>query len=293
MASDVAGAGGCIPLRRLVGGVSPARDKVEVALDGGTADFDAVMVCVGLGTDTLARSADLPEHMRIIPFRGEHYELTKAASGYVRGLVYPVPDPRFPFLGVHLTRSIDGRVHIGPNAMLALALEGYCRRDVALSDVRHIASWPGFWRMAAEHYPSGVHEVAGSLSKRVNLRQVHRYVSGLRSLRPGPLYSGCASAGHPAQRAVGGRLRNPDRRPHLGGAQRAFACGNIQSGNRRAPVGELGCPIVANEGGMIITDGHSALLPNLLPIGRNVSPRRRKGICMAIPPPAPGSGSST
>src|SRR5262249_59045439 len=102
--------------------------------------------------DRVARASGQPATPRIIPFRGEFWKLRPERAGLVRGLVYPVPDPALPFLGVHLTRRIDGEVWLGPNAVLALALEGYRRRDVDLRDLGHIFGWPGTWRMIARHW---------------------------------------------------------------------------------------------------------------------------------------------
>ena len=95
-------------------------------------------------------------------------------------MIYPVPDPRYPFLGVHFTRDVDDRVHVGPNAVLALALEGYRYRDVNLRDLRRIVGWPGTWRLAARHWQHGIAEVFGSLSTGAYVRQARRYLPGLQ-----------------------------------------------------------------------------------------------------------------
>jgi len=119
--------------------------------------------CAGLYCDEVAwLTGDDPE-MRIVPFRGEYYEL--ARPGLVRGLVYPVPDPAFPFLGVHLTRGIDGGVHVGPNAVPALAREGYDWGVVRPREVARTLAWPGAWRMAGRHWRYGAGELARSVSK--------------------------------------------------------------------------------------------------------------------------------
>jgi len=123
-----------------------------------------------------------------VPFRGEYYELAPDAVGLVRGLVYPVPDPRFPFLGVHLTRTLAGGVHAGPNAVLALAREGYRWRDVVPADVADSLRWPGLWRLAARHAVPGAREVARSASRRLFARSVARLVPAVRpqDLVPAP-----------------------------------------------------------------------------------------------------------
>jgi (S)-2-hydroxyglutarate dehydrogenase len=149
--------------------------------------FGEVVICGGLHTDRLARLAGDGADPRVIPFRGEYYELRPDRRGLVRSLIYPVPDPRYPFLGVHLTPRVDGAVLVGPNAVLALAREGYRWADVRLDDLRETLTWPGFLRMAARHWRTGVREVTGSLSKRAFLRAARRYVPELRldDLLPG------------------------------------------------------------------------------------------------------------
>jgi L-2-hydroxyglutarate oxidase len=132
--------------------------------------------CAGLQGDRVAGLAGRPPKARIVPFRGEYYELAPSRRGLVRGLVYPVPDPRFPFLGVHLTRMIDGSVHAGPNAVLALRREGYRWRDVSAADARALAGYPGLWRMARQHWRMGAHEVWRSVSKAAFVRSVARLV---------------------------------------------------------------------------------------------------------------------
>ncbi|TXS41272.1 L-2-hydroxyglutarate oxidase [Streptomyces sp. uw30] len=137
---------------------------VAVRTAGGDVVRGRVLVnCAGLYCDEVARmTGDEPE-VRIVPFRGEYYSL--ARPELVRGLVYPVPDPAFPFLGVHLTRGIDGGVHIGPNAVPALAREGYGWGVVRPREVGATVAWPGVWRMARRHWRYGVGELRRSVSK--------------------------------------------------------------------------------------------------------------------------------
>ncbi|WP_328635513.1 L-2-hydroxyglutarate oxidase [Streptomyces sp. NBC_00356] len=133
--------------------------------------------CAGLRCDEVARlTGDDPE-MRIVPFRGEYFELGR--PDLVRGLVYPVPDPAFPFLGVHLTRGIDGGVHVGPNAVPALAREGYGWGVVRPREVGGTLAWPGAWRMARKHWRYGAGEVHRSLSKAAFTKAVRRLVPGV------------------------------------------------------------------------------------------------------------------
>ncbi|MFI6209453.1 L-2-hydroxyglutarate oxidase [Streptomyces sp. NPDC051041] len=128
--------------------------------------------CAGLHCDGIARMTGDEPNMRIVPFRGEYYEL--ARPELVRGLVYPVPDPAFPFLGVHLTRGIDGGVHVGPNAVPALAREGYHRGVLRPRELAATLAWPGFWRMARRHWRYGAGELRRSMSKEAFTTAVRR-----------------------------------------------------------------------------------------------------------------------
>lgn len=134
----------------------------------------ALINCAGLHSDRVARLAGDDPGMRIIPFRGEYYELRPERTDLVRGLVYPVPDPAFPFLGVHLTRGIDGGVHIGPNAVPALAKEGYGWLTVHPRELAATLAYPGSWQIARRHWKYGVGELYRSLSRRAFTRAVRR-----------------------------------------------------------------------------------------------------------------------
>ncbi|MDQ4052677.1 MAG: L-2-hydroxyglutarate oxidase [Actinomycetota bacterium] len=158
--------------------------------DGETVDekFDRVVLCAGLHSDRMAVAAGDEPEPRIVPFRGEYYLLRPERRSLVNGLVYPVPDPRYPFLGVHLTPRVDGEVMVGPNAVLALAREGYGWGTVSAHDLREIAASPGFRKFARRHWRTGVLELAGSLSKRRFVGAARRYVPELRvdDVVPGP-----------------------------------------------------------------------------------------------------------
>ncbi|MFC8666822.1 L-2-hydroxyglutarate oxidase [Streptomyces sp. NPDC057199] len=149
---------------------------VAVRTQDGTIIRARVLVnCAGLHCDRIARLAGDDPKMRIVPFRGEYYTL--ARPSLVNGLVYPVPDPAFPFLGVHLTRGIDGSVHIGPNAVPALAREGYDWRTVRPRELAETLTWPGSWRIARRHWRYGAGEVHRSTSK-------HAFTKAVRRLLP-------------------------------------------------------------------------------------------------------------
>jgi L-2-hydroxyglutarate oxidase LhgO len=177
MAQEVVGTGGEVrtrsPVLRAVRG--PRGPRVELA-DGSWIDADRVVVCAGLHADRLARASGQPAEPRIVPFRGEYWKLRPERADLVRGLIYPVPDPTLPFLGVHVTRKIDGSVVLGPNAVLALAREGYRRRDFNARDVYETVAWPGTRRMMRRHWRAGIGELGRSLRKREFVREAQRYV---------------------------------------------------------------------------------------------------------------------
>jgi len=142
---------------------------------------DGVIACAGLQSDRVARLTGHEDGERIVPFRGDYYHLRPSARYLVNGLIYPVPDPAFPFLGVHFTRRIDGEVWAGPNAVPALSREGYGRRDVSIRDVASSLTWPGLWRMALPYVRTGAWEAWRDVSKTAFLRGLQRYVPELRA----------------------------------------------------------------------------------------------------------------
>ncbi|MFE2184998.1 L-2-hydroxyglutarate oxidase [Streptomyces sp. NPDC059455] len=154
-------------------GRRPSAVAVRTA-DGTVLRARALVNCAGLHCDRVARLAGDDPGMRIVPFRGEYYELVPSRASLVNGLVYPVPDPTFPFLGVHLTRGIDGGVHIGPNAVPALAREGYAWHTVRPQELAGTLAYPGSWRIARRHWRYGAGELRRSLSKRAFTDAVRR-----------------------------------------------------------------------------------------------------------------------
>ena len=136
--------------------------------------------CAGLHSDRVAKSAGAKPGARIVPFRGEYYELKDERRQLVRNLIYPVPDPQFPFLGVHFTRMIDGSVHAGPNAVLSLKREGYYRTSFDLRDFLDTMTYAGFWRMAAKHARSGLEEMYRSFSKKAFVRSLQKLIPEIR-----------------------------------------------------------------------------------------------------------------
>ncbi|GII79582.1 hydroxyglutarate oxidase [Sphaerisporangium rufum] len=182
LAEDVAELGGTVRLSHPVRALRETATGVEVLAGSTRFAFDRLVGCAGLGSDAIAAMSGHPGDVRIVPFRGEYHRLTAEARNLVRGLIYPVPDPRYPFLGVHLTRRIDGEVLVGPNAVPALAREGYSWRRISPRDLRELAAWPGTRRMAARNWRTGVHEIYGSLARNAFLNAARRYVPGLTAL---------------------------------------------------------------------------------------------------------------
>jgi len=180
MAADVRRSGGEIRTGTRVTRVLSEGKRPTVQLDHGPPlQADRVVVCAGLQADRLARASGQPAEPRIVPFRGEYWQLRPDRTHLVRGLIYPVPDPTLPFLGVHLTPRIDGAVWLGPNAVLSLAREGYRRADINLRDVYDTASWPGTRRMMRRHWRAGMGELARSARKQLFIRELQRYVPAL------------------------------------------------------------------------------------------------------------------
>ena len=183
LAAEIRSRGGTIATGRRVTRLERRPDGVVVGTSGGEVVARAVVACAGLWADTVAAlTGDAGGNgPRIVPFRGDYYTLTADARPLVRGLIYPVPDPRFPFTGVHLTRRIDGEVWAGPNAVLAFARAGYRRRDVSLRDLAGTLAYPGFVRLASRYLWTGLAEIWRDISKGAFLRQVQRYLPELRS----------------------------------------------------------------------------------------------------------------
>ncbi|MGH2858644.1 MAG: L-2-hydroxyglutarate oxidase [Solirubrobacteraceae bacterium] len=182
LAADLATAGGSVRLGFEVTRFARARHEVRLAEPGGEElAFDRAVVCAGLQSDRLGRLAGGATEPTIVPFRGEYHRLVPARANLVRGLIYPVPDPAYPFLGVHFTRRVGGGVDIGPNAVLAFAREGYRRRDVSLLDLRQTLASPGFRRLAARHWRMGARELYGSISRRAFVAAARSFVPELRA----------------------------------------------------------------------------------------------------------------
>ncbi len=176
-AADIAAFGGSVLVRHAVRGAR--RDGGDVIVQTTSGDLRARLLvgCAGLHADRLARACGVDPGVRIVPFRGEYHLLRLPRRGLVRNLIYPVPDPAFPFLGVHFTRRVNGEIEAGPNAVLALARHGYDWSRISPRDLMDTLSWPGFWRLISKHLGYAAGEVRRSLDR-------HAFAEALRRLLP-------------------------------------------------------------------------------------------------------------
>jgi len=174
---DIVAAGGAVRTGCLVRGLAVDDQGVRIESSLGRLRATNLVNCAGLHCDRVARLAGIDPGVRIIPFRGEYFHLHRQGAERVRGLIYPVPDPSLPFLGVHLTRSVNDEVEAGPNAVLAFKREGYRRSSFSLRDCWETLCWPGFWRMGAGYWQIGIQEFRRSFSRQ-------RFLSDLQELVP-------------------------------------------------------------------------------------------------------------
>jgi len=176
---DIVAAGGAVRTGCLVRGLAVDDQGVRIESSLGRLRATNLVNCAGLHCDRVARLAGIDPGVRIIPFRGEYFHLHRQGAERVRGLIYPVPDPSLPFLGVHLTRSVNDEVEAGPNAVLAFKREGYRRSSFSLRDCWETLCWPGFWRMGAGYWQIGIQEFRRSFSRQRFLRDLQELVPAL------------------------------------------------------------------------------------------------------------------
>jgi len=183
IARDIVGRGAIIQTRQTVESLVQRGDEMIVGTSRGDLIARRVIACAGLQADRVAAmtGAEDPDSPRIVPFRGDYYTLKAEARHLVHGLIYPVPDPRFPFLGVHLSKRVDGGVLAGPNAVLATAREGYGRLDISLRDLADTVSYPGFRTLARRFWRMGAAEMWRDWVKRAFVADLQRFVPALRS----------------------------------------------------------------------------------------------------------------
>jgi L-2-hydroxyglutarate oxidase len=188
LAERIRDRGGQITLNARVTGFRTLADETVVQTTAGDFAARQVVNCAGLYSDRVAKLSGERPSVKIVPFRGEYFKLTPEAAPLVRNLIYPVPDPAFPFLGVHFTRCIEGGVECGPNAVLAMAREGYTKTKLNIRDLAESLSYPGFLRLAAKHWRMGAGEMWRSISKRAFVGALERLVPEIRAehLIPAP-----------------------------------------------------------------------------------------------------------
>ena len=179
-AEDVRRDGGRVCTRTQVDAIHNRGDGVVAATTAGRLRFDRLVVCAGLYADVLAEGCGDDPDPRIVPFRGDYMSLRRDRADLVRGLIYPVPDPRYPFLGVHLTRTVDGRVLVGPSAILAFAREGYTLATLHRRELWMTLAWPGFRALARKHWSTGARELYLALNRRAFVREARRYVPDIQ-----------------------------------------------------------------------------------------------------------------
>ncbi|SMO41308.1 L-2-hydroxyglutarate oxidase [Fodinibius sediminis] len=173
--------GGTILFEQQVTSLHEDEQRCIVNAGGESYEAGCVINCAGLHSDIIASKSGVSLEHRIIPFRGEYYELVEERRYLVNNLVYPVPNPSFPFLGVHFTRMIDGSIHAGPNAVLSLKREGYSKFSFEASDAWHSLSYPGFWKLVGEHWQEGFRELYRSLSKAEFVKSLQKLIPEIQA----------------------------------------------------------------------------------------------------------------
>ena len=179
-AREITEAGGELEPGTRVEGIAERGEGVEISTSRGTFRARTLVNCAGLYSDRVAAMSGVAPPAKIVPFRGEYYELSPEKRSLVKGLIYPVPNPAFPFLGVHFTRMVEGGVEAGPNAVLGLAREGYKKTDVNPRELAEILGYGAFWRLAARNWWTGAGEVFRSFSKGAFVRSLQRLVPEVR-----------------------------------------------------------------------------------------------------------------
>jgi L-2-hydroxyglutarate oxidase len=181
-------AGGKVKMNARVQGMSEQEDCVYLTTSRGEIKTRYVIACAGLMADRLVNMVGLRPDFQIIPFRGEYFKLPSSKQNIITHLIYPIPDPDFPFLGIHLTRMIDGSVTVGPNAVLGLKREGYRRGEIDWTDLREMIRFKGFWHVLQKNLFSGIWELKNSILRREYLKQVRKYYPGIQltDLKPHP-----------------------------------------------------------------------------------------------------------
>jgi L-2-hydroxyglutarate oxidase len=182
--------GGDLRLNTKVEKISQTSTGIVLETNNGTFETRFVINCAGLHSDRIAKLGQVDPQAKIVPFRGEYYELIPEKRYLVKTLIYPVPNPAFPFLGVHFTRMIDGSVHAGPNAVLSLKREGYKKTDFDLRDFTEVMTFPGFWKLAGKHANEGIQEIIRSFSKAAFVRSLQKLIPEVKAEDLVPTHAG-------------------------------------------------------------------------------------------------------
>ncbi|BAY34020.1 FAD dependent oxidoreductase [Nostoc carneum NIES-2107] len=182
--------GGDLRLNTKVEKIRPSGKNQVLETNNGSFETRFVINCAGLHSDRVAKLGNVEPQAKIVPFRGEYYELTPEKRYLVKTLIYPVPNPDFPFLGVHFTRMIDGSVHAGPNAVLSLKREGYHKTDFDLRDFAEVMTYPGFWKLAAKHADEGIQEIIRSFSKAAFVKSLQKLIPEVQAQDLVPTHAG-------------------------------------------------------------------------------------------------------
>jgi L-2-hydroxyglutarate oxidase len=182
--------GGDLRLNTKVEKIRPSGKNQVLETNNGSFETRIVINCAGLHSDRIAKLGQVEPQAKIVPFRGEYYELTKEKRYLVKTLIYPVPNPDFPFLGVHFTKMIDGSVHAGPNAVLSLKREGYLKTDFDLRDFAEVMTYPGFWKLAAKHADEGIKEIIRSFSKAAFVKSLQKLIPEVQAQDLVPTHAG-------------------------------------------------------------------------------------------------------
>lgn len=182
--------GGDLRLNTKVEKISQTSTTTVLETNNGSFETRFVINCAGLHSDRIAKLGQVDPQAKIVPFRGEYYELIPEKRYLVNTLIYPVPNPAFPFLGVHFTKMIDGSVHAGPNAVLSMKREGYKKTDFDLRDFTEVMTYPGFWKLAAKHADEGIGEIIRSFSKAAFVRSLQKLIPCVQAEDLVPTHAG-------------------------------------------------------------------------------------------------------
>jgi (S)-2-hydroxyglutarate dehydrogenase len=182
--------GGDLRLNTKVLRIVPSGKNQILETNNGTFETRFLINCAGLHSDRIAKKGGVDPKAKIVPFRGEYYELTPSKRYLVKTLIYPVPNPDFPFLGVPFTRMIDNSVHAGPNAVLSFKREGYKKTDFDLGDFAEVMTYPGFWKLAAKHADEGIQEIIRSFSKAAFVRSLQKLIPEVQAEDLVPCHAG-------------------------------------------------------------------------------------------------------